>query len=729
MKTKIMNLLAALALTAAALATPSAFGYGAISQATTSTFGYTVNIATNQEDANNAAINNCVDGDEVRRPGCAGNIRSFTNMCFGLFRDNDADQVALWVVLATTRALSEVEHGFCAFSGCVKIELSAADVCDHTCNAIQTDTRDADTAGCDTCPDNMIANADNSACVAVQNSTDCGTRADLLNTEERFLIGGVCSEAMDCSGDSDGVLDTETGLCKECTGQVEFNEQCLDSCTDNKDRFNNNPECVCADTQEQIDGEGDCVDKCVAPETRDDMDNCVDMTDNGGGDIDLTQMASDGLVDLAVSGSPGTLSDELDAADIEHTIIGRNDFTDGVGTTTPNSTVFITCPSGRAEYLAPRGIELANGTKYAMVEPFCYPDHFIVQFADGRAERWDVGHNEGHRLPFLVTVTTATSGDDGGGGNNDDDNGNNDDNNGGNNDDVNPPTVTVTVTTNQCDGIVFVDDGNGGCELNQVLCDGIVDGIRCVADTEQMNVVTVTATVTVTVTALPEGESAVNYNGELVTVTTAAGANEAFGVLSSGVQLRVVGEPANTMQPSVSSGGGGGGSAGLIIGGVVVGGILIYVLSGGTADDVFWSPQYAFEWHNGKSLYSYGSRWDYHKENLNVYWTAANNTAGDWQYGSGATWHGDILTASYDSIGDGTMADADLSLMAHKTIGNWALQSGIRSNIQIQESGTSTSHRVNAEAIFRRDDDWKVSTVIGRYDRYFSVYMLFTKKL
>ena len=711
MKTKILNLLAALALTAAALATPSAFGFGAYANAGGTNYGIAVD-ADSPESARLTAIANCVNPGGGTQENCAAEVTNFQDRCLGLY-DTDTGGFT-FIDTETTRsnahnaALGRCDNVGINF-GCDAtdvVDLRTEESCDHTCvladNEFIVDNPE-DNAGCRPARDNTECGMVDSATPYFDDKGD----EDVTNDD--------CRAADDCSGDSDGVLDTETGRCVPCTGQVEFNEQCLAACTDNKTRLGTNTECVCATTQEQVNGEGDCVDKCDETTEMRVGETCmpIDTGDNGG-DIDLTQRASDGLVDLAVSGSPGTLSDELDAADIEHTIIGRNDFTDGVGTTTPNSTVFITCPSGRAEYLAPRGIELANGTKYAMVEPFCYPDHFIVQFADGRAERWDVGSNEGHRLPFLVTVTTATSGDDGGGGDGD---------NpvpvfmvgtGGNNLQTTPETrhevafnnvtvIQITVATT-VDGFTYTKIGESSEQLEVGMEDGVV-GFNTtvvppnnyqifVAATESDNIVA-TISVYLTVAAADGGGNDGNNGG-----TVAA-----------------------------SSGGGGGGSAGLIIGGVVVGGILIYVLSGGTADDVFWSPQYAFEWHNGKSLYSYGSRWDYHKENLNVYWTAANNTAGDWQYGSGATWHGDILTASYDSIGDGTMADADLSLMAHKTIGNWALQSGIRSNIQIQESGTSTSHRVNAEAIFRRDDDWKVSTVIGRYDRYFSVYMLFTKKL
>ena len=715
MKTKIMNLLAALALTAAALATPSAFGFGAYANAGGTNYGIAVD-ADSPESARLTAIANCVNPGGGTQENCAAEVTNFQDRCLGLY-DTDTGGFT-FIDTETTRsnahnaALGRCDNVGINF-GCDAtdvVDLRTEESCDHTCvladNEFIVDNPE-DNAGCRPARDNTECGMVDSATPYFDDKGD----EDVTNDD--------CRAADDCSGDSDGVLNTETGRCVLCTGQVEFNEQCLAACTDNKTRLGVDPECVCATTQEQVNGEGDCVDKCVAPETRDDMDNCVDMTDNGGGDIDLTQMASPGLRQLAVSGNPAGLHSEIEGSTI---INARTDIqtasflygcpnTGRIGNTgTEYSGLRIDNEDSRPEILAPSGLRLADGTEWAMVEPFCSYDHFIIEYPDGRVERWDVGADE-NSVPFLLESTTLANGNDG---DTDDE-------------ETTPPEFTIgtggmTVAVSETNPIQvdnadvleisitvattvsgFMYTKDGGDDELVVSNDGVVGFTSTVAADEyeifvaavQNNTVAATISVYLTVAAANDSGNDGNNGG-----TVAA-----------------------------SSGGGGGGSAGLIIGGVVVGGILIYVLSGGTADDVFWSPQYAFEWHNGKSLYSYGSRWDYHKENLNVYWTAANNTAGDWQYGSGATWHGDILTASYDSIGDGTMADADLSLMAHKTIGNWALQSGIRSNIQIQESGTSTSHRVNAEAIFRRDDDWKVSTVIGRYDRYFSVYMLFTKKL
>ena len=128
--------------------------------------------------------------------------------------------------------------------------------------------------------------------------------------------------------------------------------------------------------------------------------------------IDLMIMASAGLNSLAISGSPNLLKTELENAGHTATIITRNDFSAAAGGFTPTSDLFITCPGGRREYLAPRGLELADGTKWAMFEPFCYPDHFIIEYPGGRLERWDVGARpsggQGETgVPYMVEVVNG----------------------------------------------------------------------------------------------------------------------------------------------------------------------------------------------------------------------------------------------------------------------------------------------------------------------------------
>ena len=273
---------------------------------------------------------------------------------------------------------------------------------------------------------------------------------------------------------------------------------------------------------------------------------------------------------------------------------------------------------------------------------------------------------------------------------------------------VTPPTVTVTVTANECDGIVFVAADGGGCELNSVFCPApnIVEGPLCVANTEQMNVVTITATVTVTVmvAVLSEGENVINYAGELVTVTTQAGTTDAFGVLESGVRLHVAAGrieiPANT---NVGGGGGSsGGSAAGIIGGVVVVGLALWYFAS-DSDDLEWTPSYAFRNNNGNISYSVGSRWTATTaDNWNLYWQTRQN--GDkFVYGSGFGYNGNILSAAMNSESENDKTDLDLNLSANKTVGLWNFGGGYRFDMELSDDATETQNRLNAQVRYVMD--------------------------
>ena len=273
---------------------------------------------------------------------------------------------------------------------------------------------------------------------------------------------------------------------------------------------------------------------------------------------------------------------------------------------------------------------------------------------------------------------------------------------------VTPPTVTVTVTANECDGIVFVAADGGGCELNSVFCPApnIVEGPLCVANTEQMNVVTITATVTVTVmvAVLSEGENVINYAGELVTVTTQAGTTDAFGVLESGVHLQVAADVITPINTNVGGGGGGssGGSAAGIIGGVVVVGLALWYFAS-DSDDLTWTPSYAFRNNNGNISYSVGSRWTATTaDNWNLYWQTRQN--GDkFVYGSGFGYNGEILSAAMNSESESDKTDLDLNLSANKTVGLWNFGGGYRFDMELSDDATETQNRLNAQVRYTLD--------------------------
>ena len=276
---------------------------------------------------------------------------------------------------------------------------------------------------------------------------------------------------------------------------------------------------------------------------------------------------------------------------------------------------------------------------------------------------------------------------------------------------VTPPTVTVTVTTNECDGIVLIDDGNGGCQLHPLVCPAPhrVEGLRCVADTEQNIVmITTTLTVTVTVSALTEGENVVNYGGELITVTTVAGTDEAIGMLASGqggaeIYLMVVErEPGNTIPTtSVSSGGGSGSNAGLMIGGVAVVGLALWYFTS-DSDDLQWTPTYSYRHNNGNVSYSVGSRWTATVNDWRLYWQTRQNGA-QFVYGSGMRYNNGIWAAAMNSESESDKTALDLNLSANKTVGLWNLGGGYRFDMELSDDATESQNLLNAKVGYMMD--------------------------
>ncbi|MGI9307042.1 MAG: hypothetical protein ACR2P5_07040 [Gammaproteobacteria bacterium] len=253
----------------------------------------------------------------------------------------------------------------------------------------------------------------------------------------------------------------------------------------------------------------------------------------------------------------------------------------------------------------------------AMVEPYwtsfgCSWDHFIVEYSNGRVERWDVGRDE-----FL---------DSGG------------------------------------DGIPYLLEENG---------------------------------IPVPIPAVPPGDEDDDDD---------SGGGDENGDGGSGDPGDGGGNAENNNGNAASGGGGGSSGGGAIIGGFAVAGFLLYSVSGGTADELSWTPQYAFRYNNGKPFYSYGSRWEYAKDNWSVYWTAEKTRGGEnWFYGSGAKWAGDAWTASFGGESFGGVADAVLSLAARRTFGGWVLQSGAHSSVRMDDFGAHFSHRLTVAAALRRN--------------------------
>lgn len=315
--------------------------------------------------------------------------------------------------------------------------------------------------------------------------------------------------------------------------------------------------------------------------------------------IDLMAVATAGLVQLAVSGSPNLLHTELqNAGHTGATII------DDARAEIQTATFLYGCPNtgrmgnagityegrridinGSDEILAPRGLRVIDGAitmELAMVEPYCSYDHFIVEYSNGRVERWDVGRDE------------------------------------------------------------MLDSGRNGVPI------------------------------------------LLEHNGIPLSAS-------------------------NPTPTSPNSGGGSsGGGAGLALGGIAVAGFLVYSLSGGAANEISWAPQYSFNYNGGANLYSYGSRWEYKKENWRAYWAAQQTGGEEWRYGSGVEWADEVWTAAVSGESAGVVSDINLSVAATKTWQNWEIKSGADAAVRMDKFGMEFS-REFFTAIRLRRAPWTIS--------------------
>ena len=119
-----------------------------------------------------------------------------------------------------------------------------------------------------------------------------------------------------------------------------------------------------------------------------------------------------------------------------------------------------------------------------------------------------------------------------------------------------------------------------------------------------------------------------------------------------------------------------------------------------------WTPSYAFRNHNGDFYYAVGSRWTAAADNWRWYWQAnqsGGNRGGQFGYGSGMSYHGDIFAAAFNSQSDTKQTAMDLSLSANKTAGVWHFGGGYRFNVELTETETETKNRLNITARYTLD--------------------------
>ena len=119
-----------------------------------------------------------------------------------------------------------------------------------------------------------------------------------------------------------------------------------------------------------------------------------------------------------------------------------------------------------------------------------------------------------------------------------------------------------------------------------------------------------------------------------------------------------------------------------------------------------WTPTYAFHHNNGNLSYSLGSRWTANTDNWRFYWQTANNGNGNtdkFRYGSGIKYNNGIFFAAMDSESDSDKTAVDLSFAANQTIGLWNLGGGYNFDMQLSDDKTESQNHLNAKVRYTMD--------------------------
>ena len=115
----------------------------------------------------------------------------------------------------------------------------------------------------------------------------------------------------------------------------------------------------------------------------------------------VTGVASSGLVTLATTGNPTPLHEELGGTVVDSKQLVAKIAAEKLGQ-------FLDLE--QKEHLAPMALITPDGDMFAMVAPTITKDNFILVTADGTARRMDVGNNEGHNQPSVVTEIVEDGG-------------------------------------------------------------------------------------------------------------------------------------------------------------------------------------------------------------------------------------------------------------------------------------------------------------------------------
>ena len=123
----------------------------------------------------------------------------------------------------------------------------------------------------------------------------------------------------------------------------------------------------------------------------------------------------------------------------------------------------------------------------------------------------------------------------------------------------------------------------------------------------------------------------------------------------------------------------------------------LYFISDVAYDNMHWTPSYAFNQNNGNVSYSVGSRWTATADNWRFYWQQSVGD-GEFVYGSGMRYSDGIFAAAMNSESNTDKTDWALALSATKSLGMWNLGGGYNFDIEVSDTETDTKNRLNLSA-------------------------------
>ena len=133
----------------------------------------------------------------------------------------------------------------------------------------------------------------------------------------------------------------------------------------------------------------------------------------------------------------------------------------------------------------------------------------------------------------------------------------------------------------------------------------------------------------------------------------------------------------------------------------------LYFISDVAYDNMHWTPSYAFTNNNGNVSYSLGSRWTATADNWRFYWQQRIGD-GEFVYGSGMRYSGKIFAAAMNSESNADKTDWALALSASKSLGMWNLGGGYNFDMEVSDTETDTQNRLNLSADVAIDG-WQLS--------------------